>query len=161
MTVSSSDFKAALSRWPSGVTVVTVPEGDGHRGTTVSAFSSVSLDPPLVLVAPSNDSGFLAVLSRGATVFAVNILAASQAHVSRLCAGADRSGLGQVAYTVGANGCALIDGALVQMECSVQSIVPAGDHHVVFGLVSRVLYSNDSPLVYWSRQYGVFAPQQP
>ncbi len=157
MTVSSSDFKAALSRWPSGVTVLTVRETDEHRATTVSAFASVSLVPPLVMVALNNDSVSLTSLKRGGA-FAVNILAAGQEEVSRQCALPDRSGMDGIEYVTGLNGCALIDGAVVHLECAVHSIVPAGDHHVVIGLVSRASHGHSAPLVYWHRKYGAFNP---
>lgn len=159
MTVSSSDFKAALSRWPSGVTVVTVLEAGGQRATTVSAFSSVSLVPPLVMVALNNDSVSLSCLAPGGP-FAVNVLAAGQDEVSRQCAFSDRVGLDGVDYDSGQNGCALIDGALVHLECTVHSIVPAGDHHVVLGLVSRAQHSDSAPLLYWHRKYGEFTPSE-
>ncbi len=159
MTVSSVDFKAALSRWPSGVTVITVPDTGEHRATTVSAFASVSLVPPLVMVALNNDSISLTSLKRGGA-FAVNILAAGQDEVSRQCAVPDRSGMDGLEYVIGLNGCALIDGAVVHLECAVHSIVPAGDHHVVMGLVSRATHSQSAPLVYWHRKYGAFKPAE-
>lgn len=155
MTVSSGDFKAALSRWPSGVTVVTVNDGDQPRATTVSAFSSVSLEPPLVLVALNNQSLSLKAL-RLNSPFAINILAAEQATVSRQCAASDRVGMHGVAFTPGENGCALIEHALVHLECEVHSMIPAGDHQVVFGLVTRSVHGHGMPLVYWHRQYGDF-----
>lgn len=138
---------------------MTVLDADRQRATTVSAFSSVSLAPPLVMVALNNDSVSLTSLTPGGA-FAVNVLATGQDDVSRRCAFADRVGLDGVDYTVGQNGCALIDRALVHLECTVHSIVPAGDHHVVLGLVSRAQHSDSEPLLYWHRKYGSFIPSE-
>lgn len=135
---------------------MTVNDGGQPRATTVSAFSSVSLDPPLVLVALNHQSLSLKAL-RLNSPFAINILSAEQAAVSRQCAASDRVGMDGVAFTYGENGCALIERALVHLECEVHSLIPAGDHQVVFGLVTRSLHADGTPLVYWHRQYGDFS----
>jgi flavin reductase (DIM6/NTAB) family NADH-FMN oxidoreductase RutF len=159
VTVSSEDFKAALSSWPSGVTVVTTLDGTQHRAITVSAFASVSLTPPLVLVSINNDSLVLPSIV-SSKVFSINILALGQTDVSKACAYHDREGMGDVQYTVGANGCALVDGALVHIACELHATVPAGDHHLAIGLVTHAFTSPSAPLLYWSRQYGEFTPRK-
>lgn len=157
MTVSSTDFKAALSSWPSGVTVVTTLDGESPRAITISAFSSVSLSPPLVLVSVNNDSLVLPSITTS-KVFTVNILALGQADVSKASANHDREGLSGVPYAVGANGCAVIDGALAHLECELHALVEAGDHHLAIGLVTRAASTAGTPLLYWSRRYGEFKP---
>lgn len=157
MTVSSQDFKAALSSWPSGVTVVTTLDGGVPRAITVSAFASVSLTPPLVLVSINNDSLVLPSI-KSSKVFAVNILALDQTETSKASANHDRDGLSGVAHTIGENGCALIDGAVAQLECELHAGVEAGDHHLAIGLVTRAVGSGGDPLLYWARQYGAFSP---
>ena len=157
MTVSASDFKTALACWPSGVTVVTTLDGILPRAITVSAFTSVSLEPPLVLVSVNNDSLVLPSITTS-RVFTINILDRVQADVSRACANHDREGMSGVAHTVGANGCARIDGALAHLECHLHATVEAGDHHLTIGLVTNASSTRSAPLLYWSRQYGDFTP---
>lgn len=157
MTVSAGDFKAALSCWPSGVTVVTTLDGEQPRAITVSAFTSVSLSPPLVLVSINNDSLVLPSIV-ASKVFTINILALDQTDVSRACANHDREGMSGVQYTVGSNGCPLIDGALAQLQCQLHAAVEAGDHHLAIGLVTHASNTSSIPLLYWSRQYGEFTP---
>ncbi len=157
MAVSPQDFKAALSSWPSGVTVVTTLDGSAPRAITVSAFASVSLTPPLILVSINADSPALDCI-QASNVFAVNMLAIDQADVSKACSTPDRVGMNGVRHTLGSNGCALIDGAVAQLECQLHVAVEAGDHVLVLGLVTSAYVAGTAPLLYWARQYGEFEP---
>lgn len=159
MAVSADDFKAALSCWPSGVTVVTTSDNGEHRAMTVSAFSSVSLEPPLVLVSINNESRAIGNINHNQT-FCISILAGDQAEVSRACASRSRDGMTGIPFALGANGCPLIDGAVVHLECELHTMIGAGDHQLVVGLVTRAANTKDAPLLYWSRQYGEFTPTQ-
>lgn len=158
MAVTAEDFKTALRSWPSGVTVVTARDDEAslHRAVTVSAFSSVSLEPPLVVVGIGNESRTLGCIKKSGR-FAVSILAAGQADVSRLCSQPDRAGLDGVAHSVSTGGCALVEGAIVHLECNVHDVVLAGDHQLVVGLVTATSRAPEgAPLLYWERHYGVF-----
>lgn len=134
-------------------------EAGEARAITVSAFSSVSLTPPLVLVSINNESTVLSNITES-RVFTINILALAQTDVSRACSSHEREGMSGVRYSVGANGCALIEGALVHLECELHATVEAGDHHLMIGLVTAASNSAASPLLYWSRQYGEFTPRR-
>ena len=81
MAISPDDFKAALGRWATGVTILTTRAGDRVHGMTVSAFTEVSLDPPLVVVCAEKSSNTLPLIEEG-RVFAVNVLARDQEALS-------------------------------------------------------------------------------
>jgi len=154
VTVDADTFRSVLGRFASGVTVVTTRDGDDRdHGMTVSAFCSVSLAPPLVLIcvdhAASSHDALLA-----ATHFAVNVLAAHQEPVSRRFAGVDEhqrfDGIG---YSRGITGAALLDEALAHIECRRHAHHDAGDHTVVIGEVEVAVAHADSPLLYYRGGY--------
>ena len=123
------DFRATLGRFASGVTVVTATAPDGRDlGMTLSAFSSLSLDPPLVLICVDRGATMHDVLAEG-VVFGVNVLAAEQEALSRRFAKGDTAErFAGVGYTRGALGAPLLDGTLAWMECRVAARHPGGDH---------------------------------
>lgn len=140
-------FKSALARWPSGVTVVAAEAGGERRGMTASSFSSVSLEPPLVLVCVDENANLLEVLERSER-FAINILAEGQQAVSNHFAGRPDAGLEPL------NPDLSIEGALATLYCSKWQLYPAGDHRIVVGRVEAIrLGKAEKPLVYWNRAY--------
>jgi flavin reductase (DIM6/NTAB) family NADH-FMN oxidoreductase RutF len=154
---SASAFRAALARFPSGVTVVTVRSADGaDYGMTVSAFSSLSLDPPLVLACLDVTATLLPHL-RDTEMFGVSILSAGQAALSARFADQGAARFDGAAVTRAPEGPALIDGAAAHLVCRVVAEYPGGDHVIVVGDVQRAVAHDDEPLVYALRQYGVFA----
>jgi 3-hydroxy-9,10-secoandrosta-1,3,5(10)-triene-9,17-dione monooxygenase reductase component len=121
---------------------------------TVSSLTSVSLEPPLLGVCCDLKSHTLHLL-RDVGKFAVTILAAHQRELSIRFAAPEFESIrfeGQ-AYTLGHNGCPLLDEGLVFFECSVMSRVPAGDHELVLGAVDRVSNVEGEPLAYWAGSY--------
>jgi flavin reductase (DIM6/NTAB) family NADH-FMN oxidoreductase RutF len=152
MPVDPAAFKTALSQFASGVTVVTTRDAAGRPlGLTVSAFCSVSLDPPLVLVSIANGSeshrGF-----RESGRFAISILAEGQRDVSKKFAwGEDR--FADLAVEVGSTDAILIPGAVAHLECLVRSAHPAGDHVLYVGEVERTLVQPGRPLLYHRGAY--------
>jgi flavin reductase (DIM6/NTAB) family NADH-FMN oxidoreductase RutF len=155
--VSASDFRHAMGHFATGVTVVTSVGPDGAPvGTTASAVTSLSLDPPLLLVCFDRASSTLqAVRAHGA--FVVNVLAAPQQHLSANFA---RRGLRAVwegiGHRPGPTGSPRLEGVLAAIECTVESRLPGGDHEIVVGRVHEVeTNGNDaSPLLYWCGSYG-------
>ncbi len=148
--------------YPQGVTVVTFDAEDGPKGLTVSSFTSVSLNPPLVLVSIAKGSALHGVISETKS-FAVNFLADDQKSVSDRFAGRiqmkDRfDGLG---FKKGSTGCPIIDGVRVAIECRTWRTFDGGDHTLLVGEVvsSRVL-SSKKPLVYYSQQYTTTEAQE-
>ena len=150
MTVDPQDFRSALGRFASGVTVVTVSANGRKHGMTASSFASVSLEPPRILVCLDKSSTTRALLSDS---FAVNILSAEQEGISRSFAGTGEKSFDEMPHESGTNGAPLIHGALAWIECSTSSIVDGGDHDIIVGDVTACTYSDGVPLLYYSRSY--------
>lgn len=154
MPIDQYAFKKALRGWASGVTVVTSRADEKIHGMTVSAFSSVSADPPLVLVCANSTSTTHAVIEEGG-VFAVNILAEHQRDVSDLFASFEHedSRLERVGWTEGETGAPLIDEALASLECTVVSAYREGSHTIYIGRVEAVHTTDAAPLLYYQGRY--------
>lgn len=155
LSIEPVAWKAAMGSFPSGVTVVTSQLDGDVCGTTVSAFSSVSLEPPLALVCLDRSSRTLAVLLKS-RVFAINILAEGQDAVAMLFArrlATDR--FGALPWRQSAAGVPLIEGCAASVECRVSQVIESGDHKIVVGegLVVEV-DPQKSPLVYCRGQTG-------
>ena len=147
-------FKAAMQCWCSGVAVVTVAHEQALHGTTVSSFSSVSLQPPLVLICLDRGGNTNALIA-GAQRFAVNILAAGQEAISNRFSGDDGAvdRFEGIAYRAGSYGAPLLEGALATLECTVVQSVDGGDHTVHFGQVEGTDVSGRDPLLYFRSGY--------
>jgi len=154
MPVSKDEFRAALSRFASGVTVLTsINEDNQPSGITVSAFASVSLDPPLILACVDKRASVHDCLFEGRH-FAVNILAEDQEHLSRLFASKDEDRFRKVSYIAGENGAPVLDGAVAVLECRVVQAYPGGDHTIVVGEVERTVVNDAMPLAYDRGSYA-------
>jgi flavin reductase (DIM6/NTAB) family NADH-FMN oxidoreductase RutF len=153
MSLDQDAFRAVLGRFASGVTIVTVLGANGRDyGMTVSAFSSVSLEPPLVMVCIGEEASLKPMIAE-ATHYGVSILASDQEPLSRRFAahGERFDGIG---FTRGENGMALIDGALAFMECRIVARHRAGDHTVVIGEVEAASVEDARPLLYYRGGYA-------
>jgi flavin reductase (DIM6/NTAB) family NADH-FMN oxidoreductase RutF len=157
MTISAEDFKRALSRRASGVAVVTARSGERIHGMTVSAFTEVSLAPPLVLVCADRVSHTLPVI-RGGGVFAINVLARDQqALSSRFAAKQDEDKRFEgLELDVGRTGAPLLRGVAVNIDCRVFAEHDAGDHVLFIGQVEEVRSFDREPLLYFRGAYGSF-----
>jgi flavin reductase (DIM6/NTAB) family NADH-FMN oxidoreductase RutF len=156
-TFDSAKFRQVLGHFPTGVTVVTATGADGPVGLAVGSFASVSLDPPLVAFFPAkNSSSWPRIEAAGA--FCVNILAEDQEDVCRRFAmkGDDKFvGLG---WKPAPSGAPLLDGVLAWIDCSIDSVTDAGDHHCVMGRVRELDVAHDgAPLLFFRGGYGRFA----
>lgn len=153
MSVDPDAFRSVLGRFASGVTVVTVRDSKGgDQGMTVSAFSSVSLSPPLVMVCIGHDASLHPLIDH-VTHFGVNILSSTQEALSRrFAAHLDR--FDGVGFERGESGVALIEGALAFLECSIVARHPAGDHTIVIGEVEAAENRDDRPLLYYRGGYA-------
>lgn len=155
MSVDANQFKSALKLWASGVTVVTAQsEKQGMKGMTATSFSSVSVDPPLILVCLNQNTDTGAVVLEQQH-FAVNILSSEQQNISNQFAGgsSQEERFANVAWEAGENGAPLLSDALVSLECKVVDQISAGTHWVVIGEVQKVLCRNGEPLLYYSGSY--------
>ena len=155
MTIDPDTFRSVLGRFASGITVLTARDDRGNDfGMTVSAFCSLSLVPPLVLVCVDHVASMHDMLLR-ASHFAVNILAAHQEPISRRFSGPEEhKRFDGVGYSRGNNGAALLDDALAHIECRHLEHHEAGDHTVVIGEVEAATPYDDRPLLYYRGGYA-------
>lgn len=156
--VDADDFKQVLARWATGVTVVTARSGHRVHGMTVSAFTEVSLDPPLVLVCADKASNTLPVIEEGG-VFAVNILARDQEGLSnRFASKKDEWRRFEGLETdTGKTGAPLLRGVVANLDCRVVGAHEHGDHVVYVGRVEAVRHFDREPLLYYRGAYGSLA----
>lgn len=153
MAISNDEFRAALSRFPSGVTVVTTKDADGtYHGITVSAFCSLSLDPPMVLICIEKSAGSHDALFE-AKAFVVNILSSTQASLSEQFASLLSDKFEGVHFSPNADKIPVLDGVVASLECSLKKVCDGGDHTVFIGLVENVLINEGFPLVYSRGDY--------
>lgn len=155
-------FRALARRHATSVTVVTVRRADGGLdGFTATAFLTVSLAPPVVLVSATNATRAAAMLT-DAPAWAVNLLAAGQRAVAdRFATPHERRGdpFADLAWSPDAAGVPLLRGALGAWSATVRALVPAGDHTLCLGDVTALHLGPDEPaLLYCDRRYGGFSP---
>jgi len=153
--VSDEQFKAALGRLASGVTIVTtVDEAGNPVGLTVTAFTSVSLKPPLVLVCidrGANTHEWFSLKSR----FVVNLLAEHQDRISSLFASKSvQNRFAEIAFKPNEHRIPVIDGCLATLECVVENLYDGGDHTIFVGAVLDATSREGKPLLYYGGRYG-------
>jgi flavin reductase (DIM6/NTAB) family NADH-FMN oxidoreductase RutF len=153
MHVDEETFRYALGHFASGVTVVTSAIDGERHGTTVSAFCSVSLNPPLVLICLDGRSGMVRMIER-ANAFAVNVLAEDQELVARHFASPMDDRLAAMEYETGQTGVPLLVGVLASIECSLNQKTVAGDHTIFIGEVHYVVVREGKPLLYYRGGYN-------
>lgn len=156
MTISSEEFRDALRHFPSGVTIVTIKSGEQIHGLTVSAFASVSPDPPLIAIIIDHRHRAHALLEQEGTAFAVNILRQEQIHLSdRFAWVKDEHRFLEGSWTTAVTGAPVLADASAWLDCTIQSRHAAGTHTVYIGEVqaSHVPTPDEPPLVYWNRGY--------
>ncbi len=155
MSVDAKAFKDALSRFASGVTVVTVEDGGEVLGITVSAFISVSLAPPLVLVSVDKRAKSHDAFARVGR-FAVSVLAAGQDAISNYYAGWKQPGQ-TVELARPDMGTPVVPDALAWIDCSLHAAVEAGDHTLFIGRVEGLTVRDGDPLLYFRGRYRELA----
>ena len=155
MSVDHDTFRTLLSRFLSGVTVVTIHDAEGQpHGMTVSSFCSVSLEPPLILVCIEHAASLHDALTETPT-FAVNVLASDQEALSRRFADTGIAARFEgVAWRSGSAG-PLLDGAHATLECRSVARHPGGDHTIIVAeVVGGATADKGTPLVYYRGGYG-------
>ncbi|GGO68879.1 hypothetical protein GCM10012276_03740 [Nocardioides deserti] len=151
-------FRDVLGRFASGVTVVTAVSGGEPVGMTCQSFSSVSLDPPLVLFVPAKTSRAWPLIQRSGR-FCVNFLADGQAELSNQMASRGSDKFAGVAWhPSAATGSPVLEGSLAHVDCSVHAVHEAGDHWVVIGRVLQLATAPEGaaedPLLFYRGKYG-------
>ena len=160
--VDPDRYRDVLGRFVTGITVVTTMAADDGVprpfGTTVNAFNSVSLEPPLVLITIGRERSIHPVIARTGR-FAVNILAEDGQELSDCFAGAPsrhpREAFCDADYTVSDGGMPLLGGALAWVDCTLEATIEAGDHTIYLGRITDlgVTDSERWPLLYFRRRY--------
>ena len=153
MPINKDEFRAALGRFASGVTVVTTTDADGKMyGLTVSAFCSVSLEPPLILVCVEKTTGSHRAIKEG-EFFAVNILRESQQYYSDRFASYLPDKFDNIEFEISDNGVPVLSNTLAGLECRLNDAHDGGDHTIFVGLVEKSHISIDKPLIYFHGNY--------
>jgi 3-hydroxy-9,10-secoandrosta-1,3,5(10)-triene-9,17-dione monooxygenase reductase component len=157
MPVSKDEFRSAMSRFASGVTIVTTAtEAQQPIGLTVSSFASLSLEPPLVLVCIDKRASIHDQLIEG-RYFAVNVLAEDQEILSRRFASRDADRFSGTGYAEGVTGAPILNDVLAAMECRIVHTYPGGDHTIIVGEVERATVNDGKPLAYFRGGYAELA----
>lgn len=155
MSINREEYRAALGRFASGVTVVTTIDKHGFRhGITVSAFCSVSLDPPLILICINKTTHSHPAFEIDGT-FVVNVLSEDQARLSNHFASPVADKFDAVEYTETKDGIPILKNALVNLECRLVYAHEGGDHTIFVGKIekSNIAGENEKPLIYYYGDY--------
>jgi flavin-dependent trigonelline monooxygenase, reductase component len=155
-----TEFRRALGAFVTGVTVVTTIQPDGSpRGFTANSFTSVSLDPPLVLVCIAKTASSYAVFSQ-TKHFAISVLAEDQKSVSGVFASKAADKFAQVAWHARATGAPVMNGASASFDCATHEVIDAGDHIILLGRVVDFVHTSSTPLGYCRGAYVNFSLSQ-
>ncbi|MDF2050425.1 flavin reductase family protein [Arthrobacter sp. Cr_A7] len=152
VAVLAEHVKAAHRSFPTGVTVVTVASGGDVFGLAVNAFSSISLEPPLIMVAVKGTSSTYPTLFRENQI-AVNILSAEQADMAGSFARSGGNKFADIDWHAGDNGSPLLDNASAFFELEIQYRIPAYTHTIFIGKVTRAGSTGKPPLVYLDSKF--------
>lgn len=146
--VNDDRFKQAMGQFPSGVTIVTTVENGERHGFTASAFSSLSLTPPLILVCLANSADCFQPFSTGAQ-FAVNIIDSKHEKLAIKFAtkGCDKFAGGE--FVAGASGLPILSDCPVSLECTTKFTYPGGDHMILVGQVDYLAINDGSPTIWY------------
>jgi flavin reductase ActVB len=159
-TLDQMAFRNAMARFASGVTVVTTHEEEGKPvAFTASAFSSLSLDPPLILVCLDKKADSHQAFTV-ASHFAVSILASGQSdHAMRFATKGTDKFAGAAVHPGTVTGLPLVEQAVVHLECKVHDRLEGGDHTIILGEVVSADSNDQPPLLHFNRQFGRFQPE--
>ncbi len=154
MPPDEASFRTVLGHFATGVTIITAMNGSEPVGVSANAFTSVSIDPPLILFCASKSSSTFPKIQE-AGKFTVNILNEHQEDVCRVFAtkGADR--FTRIGWRPSANGNPILHDALAYVDCTMERVDDGGDHHIVIGRVAELgITSEDGPLLFYRGGYA-------
>ncbi len=153
LTPDAASFRTVLGHFATGITVITAMDGGEPVGIAANSFTSVSLDPPLVLFCAAKTSGTWPRIQQ-AGHFTVNVLDEHQEHVSQLFAAKDVDRFGQVQWRIGSRG-PILHGVHAYLDCTIEAEHDAGDHVIVIGRVHELgLTADAGPLLFYRGRYG-------
>lgn len=154
--IDPQELRRALGTFATGVTVVTTIDGEGApRGFTANSFTSVSLDPPLILVCLAKTAASCPVF-QGAESYAVNILSESQKDVSATFASRTADRFASVEWSGRTTGCPVFEGVVAWLDCRMHDVIDAGDHYILIGRIVAYDYTASSPLGFCRGAYVSF-----
>lgn len=157
MAFDSKLQRKIFGKWATGVTVVTTDGPAGRGGLTANAVTSLSLDPPLVLVAVAKTAGSYAEI-RDNGCYAINILALDQEEASKRFATPGPKDFSGFTWQTAVTGAPLLEGALAHVDCRLREILPGGDHDIFVGeIVAGAARDEGAPLMYFSGKYRQLA----
>lgn len=153
MGFDSKVQRKVFGKWATGVTVVTTDGPAGKGGLTANAVASLSLDPPLVLVAVAKSAGSYAEIKQNGC-YAINILALAQEDVSKRFATPGPKDFSGFRWKTAVTGAPILEDSLGYVDCRMQSILPGGDHDIFVGeIVAGDARDEGEPLMYFSGKY--------
>jgi len=154
--VQSDEFKAAVGKYPTGITIVSTKHGNRFYGFTANSFTSVSLDPALISFCLNVKSASFEAFFN-IKYFAINILSTSQIDLATRFASSNIDKFQNVSFTENNFGVPLINNVLSWIECEKYKHVECGDHYIFIGKALKVTVNNNldsiSPLVYYGKSY--------
>jgi len=161
MEFDSREFRNTLGRFATGVVVMTSGPPGMEYGMTCQSFSSLSLDPPLVLVCVDNNAGILPILDETGA-FTVNVLSDQQTELSGFFSTSKRPApphqFDDVTHTPGETGTARLAGATTVFDCTLHAVLDGGDHRIVVGKVEAFTETSpDDPILFFAGAYRTLA----
>lgn len=148
------EHRNTLGHFATGVTVITTTKGEELVGLTANAFTSLSLDPPLILVCIDKKSSSIGAFSAGHP-FAVNILQEEQNEVCSNFAKKGGDKFRGVSFSISNDGVPILNDNLATIECKVHKVIEGGDHYIVTGYVKNACYNDKSnPLLFYRGKLG-------
>ena len=152
-----SDFRSAMSQAVTGVNIVTTDGPGGRYGLTVSAVSSVSAEPPMLLVCVNQKSVAGSAIEANGS-FAINVLATDQQSAAETFSGSDAHGdaytFNEEDWTTAVTKSPVLNGAVATFDCRIEAVIPAATHTIFIGRVQATRARPGTPLLYTSRSYG-------
>jgi len=153
MPIEKNQLRQVMGHFATGVTIITTFNKDGQmHGLTANAFTSVSLEPPLLLISVDKKAESYPAFEES-KVFTVNILADEQEALSRKFAVSGGNKFEGVAFRRGANGAAILDGTLAHIECTLYASYEGGDHSLYLGEIQEAEVREGKPLVFYRGGY--------
>lgn len=153
MSIDPQELRRVLGHFATGVTIITTRDKDGAPfGLTANAFTSLSLNPPLVVVCVDKTAQCYGCFHES-KVFAVNFLSEDQEELSRRFATKNSAKFAGLEWYEGSNGAALIEGAMGHIECRIVQTHDGGDHTIMVGEIVSASASGDRPLIFFKGKY--------
>ncbi len=159
MAIDGRELRNAMGLFATGVTVITTKDATGKPfGLTANAFSSLSLDPPMLLICVDKGVDCYPCFEES-KVFAVNFLSTAQEELSTRFATKGIEKFAGLSYSLGELGVALLEGALAHFECTVAHAYEGGDHTIYVGEIQQLVTAPGDPLLFYQGKYRSLAPR--